>query len=650
MLALASLALSVSSAHAFVDNGNGTVTDTGTGLTWMRCAIGQTWNGSTCTGLAVTLQWGQAVALNPQYAGRTDWRLAGIEELRTLVDTTQSGLKINPIAFPNTPSVVSAGGTHSGFWSRTPSVIDAKLAWGVNFGDGSSDTVSKDSTLGFARMVRDGPTTGPYALLVAKFGTGAGAVTSNPAGILCGDSCSKTLASGTSLTLNAIPAQGSYFAGWGGACVGRTPCSVTMDAGRAVKAVFNKIPFEAGVTSTITPTTATVRANIAFNAADQGKQGAIFITATVKARALLTSLRDANPYKSANPDRAAADEAPLTTDPNSTVLVQLTQSGWQQVVDGQLVPYASGVLGETLASQTILNNTNTSDLQGAEFCMGYGTSAPEMVAGGRMVSVASIPDPAASAAATTGTCAVSGAVSTAASPLTGLWWNPAESGWGISLTQQSATVFAAWFTYNQAGQPNWYVMPSCPLTSNTCSGDIYRVTGATALTVPWNGAGKLVTKVGAGTMFFTDNDNANFSYSVDGSSASRPIMRQVFAAGSADPVVDYSALWWNPAESGWGVALAQQYAMIFATMYTYDATGNPIWYVASSCPVVSNACSGDLYKVIGGTPPSIPWNGNGKVVSKVGTTQFNFTDGSNGTMTYTINGVSGSRAITRQLF
>jgi hypothetical protein len=37
-------------AKTYSDNGDGTVTDPTTGLTWMRCSMGQTWNGTTCTG------------------------------------------------------------------------------------------------------------------------------------------------------------------------------------------------------------------------------------------------------------------------------------------------------------------------------------------------------------------------------------------------------------------------------------------------------------------------------------------------------------------------------------------------------------------------------------------------------------------------
>ncbi|HEY3585288.1 MAG TPA: hypothetical protein VGL90_13045, partial [Casimicrobiaceae bacterium] len=41
-----------------------------------------------------------------------------------------------------------------------------------------------------------------------------------------------------------------------------------------------------------------------------------------------------------------------------------------------------------------------------------------------------------------------------------------------------------------------------------------------------------------------------------------------------------SDLWWVPSESGWGVQFVQQGALIFATMFVYDANGKPTWYVA----------------------------------------------------------------------
>ena len=241
-------------------------------------------------------------------------------------------------------------------------------------------------------------------------------------------------------------------------------------------------------------------------------------------------------------------------------------------------------------------------------------------------------------------------VAVPASPLTGLWWNQNESGWGMSLTQRDSMAFLAWYTYDSIGQPTWFVISSCPLVGNGCTGDIYNVIGGTPLGVPWNGIGKVVTKAGTGTLAFSDNNTGTFNYSVNGVNGTKQVTRQMFATGSVQPSVDYSALWWNESESGWGVAITQQYGMIFATMYTYDASGKPVWYVASSCPLSGNNCSGDLYQVTGGSAPTVTWNDATKVVTKVGTVNFAFQNSSAGTLTYTINGVSGTKLISRQLF
>jgi Fe-S cluster biogenesis protein NfuA/uncharacterized protein (DUF2141 family) len=79
---------------------------------------------------------------------------------------------------------------------------------------------------------------GTYALTVGKAGTGSGTVTSSPAGVNCGATCSASFNSGTSVTLTAAPAAGSTFAGWSGACTGTGTCTVNMGATQSVTATF----------------------------------------------------------------------------------------------------------------------------------------------------------------------------------------------------------------------------------------------------------------------------------------------------------------------------------------------------------------------------------------------------------------------------
>jgi len=242
-------------------------------------------------------------------------------------------------------------------------------------------------------------------------------------------------------------------------------------------------------------------------------------------------------------------------------------------------------------------------------------------------------------------------VANISSPYQGLWWNANESGWGMTLTQRGSTIFVAIYTYDATGTPVWYAMTNCPVTGgNRCTADMYSVQGVTPPTVPFSAANRQIAQVGTGTLVFTDNNNATFSYTINGITSSRAITRQVFATGPNPPAVDYTDLWWNANESGWGITLTQQFGIIFAAWYTYDANGKPIWYAATNCPATPTGCTGELYRADGGVPLTAAWNGAKPTPSKVGDVTFTFSDASNGLMRYTVNGVTTSRLITRQPF
>jgi hypothetical protein len=75
-------------------------------------------------------------------------------------------------------------------------------------------------------------------LSVTRSGAGNGTVTSTPAGISCGATCSATFASGAVVALAAVPDAGSVFGGWSGACTGTGSCQVTLSAAASVGAAF----------------------------------------------------------------------------------------------------------------------------------------------------------------------------------------------------------------------------------------------------------------------------------------------------------------------------------------------------------------------------------------------------------------------------
>ena len=81
-----------------------------------------------------------------------------------------------------------------------------------------------------------------FQLTVQTAGAGSGSVSSNPAGINCGQLCSASFASGTKVTLTASPAANSFFAGWSGACSGVSACTVTLTKNISVTATFSDLP------------------------------------------------------------------------------------------------------------------------------------------------------------------------------------------------------------------------------------------------------------------------------------------------------------------------------------------------------------------------------------------------------------------------
>jgi hypothetical protein len=76
---------------------------------------------------------------------------------------------------------------------------------------------------------------------------GSGKVTSLPAGIDCGATCNASFNSGTAVILTAMPISGWMFQGWGGACSGVGPCSLTMSGNQSVSATFVPITYTLAV-------------------------------------------------------------------------------------------------------------------------------------------------------------------------------------------------------------------------------------------------------------------------------------------------------------------------------------------------------------------------------------------------------------------
>lgn len=239
----------------------------------------------------------------------------------------------------------------------------------------------------------------------------------------------------------------------------------------------------------------------------------------------------------------------------------------------------------------------------------------------------------------------------------GMWYDPNEDGWGLTVTRHGNMIFSAIYTFDNNKKPTWYVISKCPVINNSCTGEIFRVTGGAPPDRNWNAVNPPAS-VGTGTLTFADADHGKFEFKINDQavqmteSKTKQIEKFVFATDTTPPPVDYTDMWYNPSESGWGVALTQQYGMIFAAWYSYDAAGQPIWFVASSCPVLGMGCTGDVYQVTGGTFLDSTWSSIDKETKIVGNITLSFeNDANNGKMIYTPkDSVPIIKDITRQNF
>lgn len=257
-----------------------------------------------------------------------------------------------------------------------------------------------------------------------------------------------------------------------------------------------------------------------------------------------------------------------------------------------------------------------------------------------------------------------GAQASPAPNFEGLWWNaPAgsESGWGINVAHQGDVIFATWFTYDTTGKGWWLVMTAPNTAANTYSGALYTTTGPAFDSVPFNPAQVTATQVGTGTLTFTDANNGTFTYSVNGTMQAKAITRELFgpqptcsaAAGNLATATNYQDLWWaspGGSQSGWGVNLTHEGDTIFATWFTYDVDGSPMWLVVTAGKTAPGIYAGTLYRTTGPPFNSVPFNPANVVATAVGTATFTFADGNDATFSYTVNGISQQKTITREVF
>jgi hypothetical protein len=119
------------------------------GVEWMRCSVGQIWNGSDCEGVAVQLTQedvAKAIVIANAQLG-SGWRLPSRTELEGLVCKACAPVKIELDSFPNTLG--------EPYWTGEVNGFAPRHIWTVNFMTGHTYGRFFPTQQVLVRLVRD---------------------------------------------------------------------------------------------------------------------------------------------------------------------------------------------------------------------------------------------------------------------------------------------------------------------------------------------------------------------------------------------------------------------------------------------------------------------------------------------------------------
>lgn len=130
------------------------------------------------------------------------------------------------------------------------------------------------------------------------------------------------------------------------------------------------------------------------------------------------------------------------------------------------------------------------------------------------------------------------------------------------------------------------------------------------------------------------------------------LLAPLAAGASSTQAVDYTDLWWNPAESGWGAGVTLQEDVVFLTLFVYGADGNPAFLVAPDLRVVAGSTPaatyrGTLYRTTG-PHFAVPFDASSVAVTAVGTATLAFGSATSATLSYDVDATAVTKSLVRQ--
>jgi len=245
--------------------------------------------------------------------------------------------------------------------------------------------------------------------------------------------------------------------------------------------------------------------------------------------------------------------------------------------------------------------------------------------------------------------------------LTAIWYETAAPGYGVNVVHQGSILFLAWYTYGADGKLLWLLTAATRQPDGSYSGQINTFNGRPFNQINGTQAWTATSVVGNSRVSLGTDGKLDFSYTVNNISQQKRLERLVFTANpptctfttaSRIGATNYTDVWWNSTESGWGLSMIHQGDLIFIAWYTYAADGKPMWITGLASRQANGSYTGSLNRPTAGTPFNQITNTAATTfpLPEVGTFSLSFSNGENVSFNYTLDNIPQTRQLSRYVY
>jgi hypothetical protein len=174
-------------------------------------------------------------------------------------------------------------------------------------------------------------------------------------------------------------------------------------------------------------------------------------------------------------------------------------------------------------------------------------------------------------------------------PEGGFWWTPGAGGRGYFVDVQGNAMFFGAFVYNAAGQPNWYVGRLVANGAASYGGTLTLYGGGAQLGSGTYVPPSAIGNIAAVQLSFTDSDNGNVHIQTADTTVDVAISKyRVFYDNQGMNLQRPQTGWyWDPTQSGSGIAMECLGDSIFMVAFAYDSAGNSQWTATAGSTIDS---------------------------------------------------------------